>query len=98
MKTSFVRVEGLTVFRPWAKSILIAAVAVVLMAVGCSSLERRLLFFPTHRSVDNGLKPWTHSGELIGYSREVGSSRNVWLLIHGNGGQAADRNYALPSF
>jgi hypothetical protein len=22
----------------------------------------------------------------------------VWLLIHGNGGQAADRAYALPSF
>jgi pimeloyl-ACP methyl ester carboxylesterase len=88
----------MTGFRLWTKLILIASVVIILIAVGCSSLERKLLFFPTHRSVENGLIPWTNSGELIGYARKVDSPRNVWLLIHGNGGQAADRAYALPSF
>ena len=98
MKPHFVRVERLAGFRLWTKVILIASVAVVLMIVSCSSLERKFLFFPTHRSVDHELTRWTNSGELIGYSREVSSPKNVWLLIHGNAGQAADRAYALPSF
>jgi uncharacterized protein len=34
----------------------------------------------------------------IGYAREVAQPENVWLLLHGNGGQAADRVYALPVF
>jgi len=30
--------------------------------------------------------------------RDVVQPRNVWLLLHGNGGQAADRIYALSAF
>ncbi len=37
-------------------------------------------------------------GKTIGYCREVDSPKNIWLMLHGNGGQASDRLYAIPSF
>lgn len=77
--------------------ILIGAV-ILLFTVGCSSLERNLLYFPTHRSLDNGLEKWTNEGVTIGFARKVESPKNVWLMLHGNAGQAADRAYALPRF
>ncbi|HTB80662.1 MAG TPA: alpha/beta hydrolase [Opitutaceae bacterium] len=75
-----------------------SAVAILFLTVGCSSIERKLLFFPTHWPTDNGLTPWMKNGELIGYSRMVESPRTVWLMLHGNGGQASDRTYAIPCF
>lgn len=77
---------------------ILVGVAVLLLAIGCSSFERKLLYFPTHHSVDNGLEPWTIEGVKIGFVRKVESPKNVWLLMHGNGGQATDRVYALPRF
>jgi pimeloyl-ACP methyl ester carboxylesterase len=72
---------------------------VLLLTLGCSScIERKLLFFPSHRADANGLAPWTNNGETIGYARIVESPVNVWLMIHGNGGQASDRAYVLPCF
>jgi pimeloyl-ACP methyl ester carboxylesterase len=69
------------------------------MAFGCSSfIQRKLLYFPSHRTDNNGLAPWIRDGEIIGYSRIVESPKNVWLMIHGNGGQASGRAYALPCF
>jgi len=35
---------------------------------------------------------------MIGYARESPGAKNIWLLLHGNAGQAADRSYALPCF
>lgn len=71
---------------------------ILLLTFGCSAIERKLLFYPTHRPHDNSLKPWIRNGEVIGYSRQVESPRNIWLMLHGNGGQASDRLYAIPSF
>ena len=68
------------------------------MVQGCASIERNLLFLPTHDPAGNGLAPWTRDGSVIGYSRAVAHPRNVWLLFHGNAGQASGRVYALPSF
>jgi hypothetical protein len=65
---------------------------------GCSSIERKLLYYPTHDSIENGLTRWSKNGILLGYSRSVGSPKNVWLMLHGNGGQASNRAYAIPSF
>ena len=65
---------------------------------GCTTVQRRLLFYPTHRTQTNGLTEWKHEGALIGYSRLVADPENVWLLVHGNGGQAADRVYAMSAF
>lgn len=78
---------------------LIAASALILLLLArCFSIERSMLFFPTHETNDNGLTRWIHNGEIIGWSRPAESPRNVWLMLHGNGGQATDRVYALPCF
>ena len=70
----------------------------LLLTIGCSSGARKLLFYPSHRPVNGPLKPWIRNGELIGYYRAVAAPKNVWLMLHGNAGQAADRAYAIPSF
>ncbi|MBU1054155.1 MAG: alpha/beta hydrolase [Proteobacteria bacterium] len=66
--------------------------------VGCSPIERMFLFFPSHNPHNNSLTPWNRNGETIGYSRMVESPKNVWLMLHGNAGQASDRLYAIPCF
>lgn len=74
------------------------AVAALLMALGCQSIQRKVLFYPSHHSNDNGFTRWQRAGETIGFAREVPDPRNVWLMLHGNGGQAADRTYAMFAF
>src|SRR4051794_2828709 len=74
------------------------AVIFVLLIAGCGTIERRLLFYPTHADSDGGLQKWLVNGELTGFARPVPSPHNIWLFLHGNGGQAADRTYALASF
>ncbi|MBA4367399.1 MAG: alpha/beta hydrolase [Desulfobacterium sp.] len=83
------------------KSITVLVLLVVVSlfgTAGCSSIERRLLFYPTHRPHDNSLTPWSKNGQVIGYARLVESPKNVWLMLHGNAGQASDRLYAVRSF
>jgi pimeloyl-ACP methyl ester carboxylesterase len=79
-----------------------AAVALLvfstLLVVGCQALVRKLMFYPTHHAGDQGLVHWTQDGQLVGFARPVDGPENIWLLLHGNGGQAADRRYALPAF
>jgi pimeloyl-ACP methyl ester carboxylesterase len=77
-----------------------AALAVIFAALGvsCQSIQRNVLFFPTHEARANGLSQWVTDGQVIGFAREVVQPRNVWLLLHGNAGQAADRTYAMPAF
>ncbi len=65
---------------------------------GCTSFQRKFLFYPSHHSQTNTLTAWKLAGRTIGYAREVPAPGNVWLVLHGNGGQAADRAYALPCF
>lgn len=69
-----------------------------MLLVGCTGIQQKYLFYPTHHDGDNGLDAWNVQGKTIGYSRQVSNPENVWLMLHGNGGQAADRTYALPSF
>jgi len=76
----------------------VTAVVLLLLTASCASLERKLLFFPTHRAAYGALTPWTKDGQVIGFARLVESPKNVWLMVHGNGGQAEDRVYALPKF
>jgi len=75
-------------------------IAVLILAL-CAALfacQRRILFYPSHSAESNGLAAWVINGHQIGCVRQVDQPRNVWLLLHGNAGQAADRSYALPSF
>jgi len=65
---------------------------------GCASVQRKLLYFPSHLDLSNNLTPWLHEGQIIGYAREVPSPKNIWLMLHGNGGQAEHRASALSHF
>ncbi len=78
--------------------LILVGVVILLFMVGCSSIERELLFFPTHHDDDFGLEAWVNEDSRIGYARKVESPKNVWLMLHGNAGQAADRVHALPRF
>jgi uncharacterized protein len=59
-------------------------------------IQRRLLFFPSHAAVTSSLVPWREVGRVIGYCREVSQPQTIWLMLHGNAGQAAHRDYVLP--
>jgi uncharacterized protein len=77
---------------------IILLVAVLFAIGGCAAIQRKFLFFPTHHDRTNGLVPWQVNGQTIGYVRPVSAPNNVWLMLHGNGGQATDRIYALNCF
>ncbi|PAY19001.1 alpha/beta hydrolase [Rhodopirellula sp. SM50] len=72
--------------------VMIPYVAVTVVVFLC---QRFLLFLPTHREVPTLLQPWLVENRTIGYCREVPKARTVWLMTHGNGGQAANRDYVL---
>jgi pimeloyl-ACP methyl ester carboxylesterase len=76
-------------------AILLIAVTLV---VGCQMVQRKVLFYPSHDTQENGFTRWEHNGQLIGYARLVKEPQNIWLMLHGNGGQASGRTYALPAF
>jgi len=88
--------------KPWVKVVQTLATMLILFGavflLSCQSLVRSALFYPTHDPDDKGLAHWMHGGTLIGFARPVADPVNVWLLLHGNGGQAADRVYALDRF
>jgi uncharacterized protein len=79
--------------------LLLVFALILFTSAGCSAVEQFFLFLPTNLPHANDLTPWTNEdGEVIGYAREVESPVNVWLMLHGNGGQAAQRAYAIPCF
>ena len=57
--------------------------------------QRAMLYFPSHALRSSRLVPWVDGEHVIGYCREVPNARAIWLMMHGNAGQAADRDYAL---
>ena len=67
----------------------------VLLVIGTYCWQRSLLFFPTHLSVSTRLSPWRSAGSTIGYCREATNAHTIWLMMHGNAGQAAERDYVL---
>lgn len=78
--------------------LLLLAVGYILLIILCALLQRKLIYIPSHDKLNNGLNEWNQNGQLIGYVRPVASPKAVWLFMHGNAGQAADRTYVLPSF
>lgn len=69
--------------------------AYLLIAGAVYVFQRTLVFHPTHHDVDTGMEPWRVDGQQIGYVRATESPTGVWLVLHGNGGQAAHRDYLL---
>ncbi|MCY3002878.1 MAG: alpha/beta hydrolase, partial [Planctomycetota bacterium] len=71
-------------------------VVYLLVVVGCAALQRRLLYFPSHDASSSGrLEPWIENGESWGARRVVERPSAVWLVTHGNAGQAAQRGYIV---
>lgn len=58
-------------------------------------LEGMFLYFPTHKANRSGLADWVADDSVIGCRRTVDSPRTVWLVLHGNAGQASDRTYIV---
>ncbi|MCK6509806.1 alpha/beta hydrolase [Myxococcota bacterium] len=63
-----------------------------------TAIQRKLLFFPSHHTQTHALMPWKNGEEVIGFVRQRPAPKAIWLMMHGNAGQAADRVYAMPSF
>lgn len=78
--------------------LLLLGAGYILLIILCALFQRKLLYIPSHDKLNNGLNEWIINGQLIGYVRPVTSPKTVWLFMHGNAGQAADRIYVLPSF
>jgi hypothetical protein len=85
-------------FRPLIRILVTCAAAYLALLIGCVLFQRKLLYIPSNHQENNGLSEWRHEGQLIGFARHAASPGAVWLFLHGNAGQAADRTYVLPSF
>ena len=77
--------------------------AYLVLGVATTVFQRQLLYFPSRADSASqaalfALQPWRHQGAVIGYAREVPSPKRIWLMLHGNAGQAVDRTYTLPLF
>jgi pimeloyl-ACP methyl ester carboxylesterase len=83
------------VAKPYVVLTAIVAAAYAAYAVIVGLNQRSLIYFPTHEVVETTLQPWIADGRLIGYCRPVEHPRTIWLMTHGNGGQAAHRAYVL---
>ena len=73
-----------------------AAGLYALIVLGVYLGQRSLLFFPTHGTPSTRLTIWMENNVELGYAREVPHPKAVWLMMHGNAGQAANRDYVLP--
>jgi pimeloyl-ACP methyl ester carboxylesterase len=58
--------------------------------------QSSILYAPTSETrPKSSLLSWTIGDRTIGYAREVVQPRTIWLMLHGNAGQAEHRDYAL---
>lgn len=67
--------------------------AIVVLAVYLG--QRAFLFFPAHGTPATKLSIWRENHVALGYAWEVPHPKAVWLMMHGNAGQAANRDYVL---
>ncbi|HEY9249555.1 MAG TPA: hypothetical protein VIO38_10500 [Rariglobus sp.] len=58
-------------------------------------LEGTFLYFPSHAPNRSALAEWRIGTGLAGYARIVENPRSAWLVLHGNAGQASDRQYIV---
>jgi len=75
----------------------LALLACAYLAAGglVAVLQRSLIYFPTHDGAQTLLSPWVDGGRVVGYCREAARPGTVWLMTHGNAGQASGRGYVL---
>jgi pimeloyl-ACP methyl ester carboxylesterase len=76
---------------------IVAILAIGYLAIGVAIYvsQRSLIFFPTHDNADAQLSPWIVEKQIIGYCRPVNNPKTVWMMTHGNAGQASHRTYVF---
>ncbi len=84
--------------RPLIIAALILGAGYALIVLLYATNQRRMLYFPSHNSSTGQLTPWFKDGGIVGCYREKKNPPAIWLMTHGNGGQASDREYALHCF
>lgn len=75
--------------------VFLAALSGILAPSAHALLEGKFLYFPSHAPNTSALTEWRIDGQLAGYARTVDKPRAVWLILHGNAGQASDRSYII---
>ena len=81
--------------KPAKLLVLVLLAGYLLLLTGMFVFQRSLLYFPKHLEPATRLAPWQDGERLIGYRHEVPKPGAVWLMLHGNAGQAAERDYVL---
>jgi pimeloyl-ACP methyl ester carboxylesterase len=81
---------------PVLRIAVILCVLYVVIGLGIYIWQRSMLFFPTHATPSTTLTPWSVGSHTIGFCHEATNAHVIWLMAHGNAGQAADRDYVLP--
>jgi uncharacterized protein len=77
----------------------LSRIALVTIFVLCTDLksfamfEESLLYYPSHSKEKSDLKEWVVDEKIIGFCKTVESPKMVWLVFHGNAGQASNRGY-----
>jgi len=77
------------------RQIAVLALLCLVSPAARAMLENSFLYFPSHEPNHSRLTEWRIDDRLAGYARIVEAPRAVWLICHGNAGQAADRQYIV---
>jgi pimeloyl-ACP methyl ester carboxylesterase len=75
--------------------LVVALAGYVLVTAFVFVTQRSLLYHPSHDGESGALKPWIVRGTTMGYARPLANPASIWLMAHGNAGEAANRDYIL---
>ncbi len=79
----------------WLRAVVLAIGISLTTSFAHAMLEGTFLYFPSHRPNQTALTEWLINEQLSGYARLVDKPREVWLVCHGNAGQATSRLYLI---
>lgn len=87
---------------PLQRALLAGIACYLFIVVLVAIFQRKFIYLPSHAPEEMAvsqttLQPWKPEGRTIGWAREVVQPAEIWLMLHGNAGQAANRDYVLPS-
>ncbi len=83
------------IYKSMKRIVTVLLVVYLILAAIIYFRQRSMLYFPSHNANSSTLKPWLDRGQTIGYCRIAPHPHTIWLMMHGNAGQAADRDYVL---
>ncbi len=78
-----------------ARLVLLAVFAAGICSKSLAMFEGALLYFPSHSIEQSNLVEWSVDGRAIGFARTVADPKMIWLVFHGNAGQANQRGYIV---